>query len=68
VIDNPNPLFKMDGQSNPNPITIQLFLEKLAIIFGLKCNIWIDNPNQKSNFDFGLPITIQSNKLDCNPD
>jgi hypothetical protein len=25
---NPNPIFKMDGQSNPNPITIQLFLVK----------------------------------------
>ncbi len=28
VIDNPNPLFKMDWQSNPNPITIQHLLEK----------------------------------------
>jgi len=25
---NPNPIFKIDWQSNPNPITIQLFLEK----------------------------------------
>jgi len=25
---NPNPIFKMDWQSNPNPITILLFLEK----------------------------------------
>jgi hypothetical protein len=25
---NPNPIFKMDRQSNPNPITIQLFLEE----------------------------------------
>jgi len=25
---NPNPIFKMDGQSNANLITIQQFLEK----------------------------------------
>jgi hypothetical protein len=36
--------------------------------FGLKGKIWIDNPNPKSNFDFGFSITIQSTKLDCNPD
>ena len=36
--------------------------------FGLKWQNWIDNPNPKSNFDFGLSITIQSTKLDCNPD
>jgi hypothetical protein len=30
MIDDPNPNsnFKLDWQSNPNPITIQLFLEK----------------------------------------
>ncbi len=28
VIDNPNPIFKLDWQFNPNPITIQPFLEK----------------------------------------
>ncbi len=28
MIDNPNPIFKMDWHSSPNPITIQLFLEK----------------------------------------
>ncbi len=33
---------------------------------GLTLKNWIDNP--KSNFDFGLPITTQSTKLDCNPD
>ncbi len=36
--------------------------------FGLKWKNWIDNPNPKSNFDFGLSITIRSTKLDCNPD
>jgi hypothetical protein len=36
--------------------------------FGLKWKNWIDNPNPKSKFDFGLSITIQSTKLDCNPD
>ncbi len=36
--------------------------------FGLKQKNWIDNPNPKSNFDFGLSITIQSTILDCNPD
>ncbi len=36
--------------------------------FGLKQENWIDNPNPKSNFDFGLSITIQSTKLDSNPD
>ncbi len=36
--------------------------------FGLKWKNWIDNPNPKSNFEFGLSITIQSTKLDCNPD
>ena len=29
---NPNPLFKMDLQSNPNPITIQQHLEKIKRI------------------------------------
>jgi len=29
--------------------------------FGFKCKNWIDNPNTKSNFDFGLSITIQCN-------
>jgi hypothetical protein len=28
MIENPNPLFKMDLQSNPNPITIQLLDKK----------------------------------------
>ena len=36
--------------------------------FGLKRHCWIANPNQKSNFEIGLSITIQSNKMDCNPD
>ncbi len=36
--------------------------------FGLKCKNWIYNPNSKSKFDFGLSISFQSNKLDCNPD
>ena len=36
--------------------------------FGLKWQNWIDNPNPQSDFDFGLSITIQSTKLDCNPD
>ena len=31
-----------------------------CIGFGLKWQNWIDNPNPKSNFDFGLSITIQS--------
>ncbi len=35
--------------------------------FGLKWENWIDNPNPKSNFEFGLSITIQSTTLDCNP-
>jgi len=40
-----------------------------SLVFGLtmKKN-WIDNPNPKSDFDFGFSITIQSTKLDCNPD
>jgi len=29
---------------------------------------WIDNPNLKSDIDFGLSITIQSTKFDSNPD
>ena len=36
--------------------------------FGMKWQNWIDNPNSKSNFDFGFSITIQSTKLDCNLD
>jgi len=28
VIDDPNPIFIIDCQSNPNQISIQLFLEK----------------------------------------
>ncbi len=36
--------------------------------FGFKWKNWIDNPNPKFNFDFGLSITIQFTKLDCNPD
>jgi hypothetical protein len=30
----------------------------IAFGFGLKCKNWIDNPNPKSNYDFGLAITI----------
>ncbi len=36
--------------------------------FGLQCKNWIDNLNPKFDFDYGLLITIQSIKLDCNPD
>ncbi len=36
--------------------------------FGLKWLNWIENSNPKSNFDFGLSITIQSTKMDFNPD
>jgi hypothetical protein len=40
----------------------------IAFGFGLKFKNRIDDPNPKSDFDFGLSITIQSTKLDCNPD
>jgi hypothetical protein len=40
----------------------------IAFGFGLICKNWIDNPNPKPEFDFGFSITIQSTKLDCNPD
>jgi hypothetical protein len=35
--------------------------------FGLKWKNWIDNPNPKSNFNFGLSITIQSTRKQSNP-
>jgi len=35
--------------------------------FGLKWRNWIGNPNPKSDFEYGLSNTIQSTKLDCNP-
>jgi hypothetical protein len=38
------------------------------IAFGFKSKNWIGNPNTKYDFDFGLSTTIQSKKLDCNPD
>ena len=36
--------------------------------FGMNEKNWIADTNKKSDFDFGLSITIQSIKLDCNPD
>jgi len=47
-----------------------LFLDKIILIFldWNKITSWIDNPNPKYDFDFGLSITIQYTKLDCNPD
>jgi len=46
------------------------FLIKELSFFGLglKLKNWIHNANSKSDFDFGLSITIQYNKLDCNSD
>ncbi len=42
--------------ANPNPITIQLIME---LSYTKKKN-WIENPNPKSDFEYGLSITIQS--------
>jgi hypothetical protein len=36
VIYNPNPLFKVNWQSNPNPITILLFLEMIIRAVNIK--------------------------------
>jgi hypothetical protein len=33
--------------------------------FGLRRRNWIVNPNPKSDFEYGLSITILSTKLNC---
>jgi hypothetical protein len=37
----------------------------IAFGFGLKCKNWIDNPNPKSDFDFGLQSGLSNPAIPC---